>query len=129
MAPTADDLESPFFLVHGGDPLKGHTGLLEKNYIGYLGDDKGLILLTEVCKLLLAHAKALQENRQLKTDEVEKNKHFNAHDFRIDQAIAVKNPLRNTFKSKFIADYRALEIVNDCTLIVQNPMVKLGKLI
>ena len=27
---------------------------------------------------------------------------------------------KNTFESRFIADYRVLEIVNDCTLIVQS---------
>ena len=42
---TADDLESPFFLIHGRDPLEGHTGLLGKDNIRYLGDDKGLIPL------------------------------------------------------------------------------------
>ena len=31
--PTADDLESPFFLIHGRDLLKGHTGLLGNSYI------------------------------------------------------------------------------------------------
>ena len=49
--PTADDLESQFFLVHGRDPLEGHTRLLGKGNIRYLGDDKGLILFTEICKL------------------------------------------------------------------------------
>ena len=63
---TADDLESPFFLVHGRDPLEGCTGFLGKGNIRYLGDDKGLILFAEICKLWLAHAKALQESRQLK---------------------------------------------------------------
>ena len=59
--------------------------------------------------------------KQTKTDKVEKNKHFNAHDFKIGQPIAVKNHLRNTIESKFIAAYRVLEIMNDCTLIVQSP--------
>ena len=113
--PTADDLESPLFLVHGRDLLEDHTGLLGKGDIRYLGDDKGLILFTETHMLWLAHAKALQENRQLETDKVKKNKHFKAHDFKISQPIAVKNHLRNTFESTFIADYRVLEIVNNCT--------------
>ena len=79
--PTADDLESPSFLIHSRDPLEGGTGLLGKNDIRYLGDDKGLILFAEICKLWLAHAKALQENRQLRTDRVDRNKNFKAHDF------------------------------------------------
>ena len=83
--PTADDLESPFYLVHGRDSLEGHTGLLGKSYIRYLGDDKGLILFADICKLWLAHPKALRGNRQLKTDKVEENKHFKAHNFKIGQ--------------------------------------------
>ena len=93
--------------------LKATLDYLKKNDIRYLGDDKGLILFAEICKLWLAHAKVLQENRQLKKDRVEKNKHFKAHNFKIGQPIAVKNHLKNTFEPKFIADYRVLEIVND----------------
>ena len=64
--PTADDLETPFFLIHGRDLLEGCTRLLGKGNIRYLGNDKGLILFTEICQLWSAHAKALQENRQIK---------------------------------------------------------------
>ena len=121
MTPTADDLESPFFLVHRRDPLEGCMGLLGKGSIRYLGDDKGLILLTEVHKLWSAHAKALQENRQLKTEKVEKNKHFKAHDFKVGQLIAVKNHLRNTFEYRFISDYGVLKIVNEHSLLIESP--------
>ena len=79
--PTADDLESSFFLIHGRDLLESHTGLLEKKDIRYLGDDKGLILFAEIDKLWLAHAKALPENRQLKTDKVEKKQTFQSTQF------------------------------------------------
>ena len=119
--PTADDVESPFFLIHGRDPLEGHIGLLVKNDIRYLGDDRGLILFAEIHTLWLAHTKALQENRQLRTGRVKRNKNVKAHDFKIGQPIVVKNHLRNTFESKFIADYRVLEIVSNCTLIIQSP--------
>ena len=104
--PTADDLESPLFLVHRRDPLEGCTGLLGKGSIWYLGNDKGLILFTEICKLWSAQTKALQESRQLKTEKVEKNKHFKAHNSKVGQLVAVKNHLRNTFESRFISDYR-----------------------
>ena len=57
----------------------------------------------------------------LKTEKVEKNKHFKAHNFKVGQLIAVKNYLRNTFESRFISDYRVLEIVNECTLLVESP--------
>ena len=83
--PTANDLESPFFLVHRRDLLEGHTRLLGPGSIRYLGDDKGLILFIKLCKLWSAHAKSLNENRLLKTEKVEKNKHFKAHEFKIGQ--------------------------------------------
>ena len=50
--PTADDLESPFFLIHGRDPLEGHAGLLGSGNIRYIGNDKGHILFAELRKLL-----------------------------------------------------------------------------
>ena len=70
--PTADNLESPFFFVNGRDPLEDCTRLLGKSDVRYLGDDKVFLLFTEICKLWLVHTKALQENRQLKSDKVEK---------------------------------------------------------
>ena len=91
--PTADDLDSPFFLMHGRDLLEGGIELPGKNDIMYLSDDKGFILFTEICKLWSASAKALQENIPLRTDWVEKNKNFKAQDFRISQPIVVKNHL------------------------------------
>ena len=106
LTPTADDLESLFFLIHGRDLLEGHAGLLGSGNIRYLGSDKGLILFTKLHKLWLIHAKCLQENRLLKTEIVERNKNFKSHNFKVGQLIAVKNHLRNTFETKFISDYR-----------------------
>ena len=44
LTPTSDDLESPFFLIHGRDPLEGHAGLFSSGDTRYMGDEKGLIL-------------------------------------------------------------------------------------
>ena len=63
----------------------------------------------------------LQENRQLETDKVEKNKHFKAHNFKVGQLIAIKNHLRNTFDSRFISHYRVLDTVNEHTLVIESP--------
>ena len=57
----------------------------------------------------------------LKTDKLEKNKHFKAHDFKIGLLIAIKNHLRNIFDSKLISDYRVLDIVKECTLVIESP--------
>ena len=72
--PTADDLVSPFFLIHRRDPLEGCTRLLTPGSIRYLGFDKGLILFAKLCKLWSAHANSLHKNRLLKTKKVERNK-------------------------------------------------------
>ena len=88
--PTSDDLESPFCLIHGRDSLEGCTRLFGSGDIRYMGNDKGLILFAKLCKLWLTHAKSLQENRLLKTNTLECNKHFKSHDFKVGQLIAVK---------------------------------------
>ena len=92
--PTLDDLESPFFLMHGRDPLEGHARLLGSGDTRYMGDEKGLILFTELRKLWLTHAKSLQENRLLKTNTLECNKNFKSHHFKVGQFVAVKNHLK-----------------------------------
>ena len=119
--PTSDDLESPFFLIHGRDPLKGHAGLFGSGDIRYMGDDKGLILFAKLRKLWLTHAKSLQENRLLKTNTLECNKHFKSHHFKVGQLVAVKNHLKSTFDAKLISDYRILEIINERTLLIESP--------
>ena len=96
--------------------------------IRYLGNDKGLILFSELHKLWLTHAKSLQENRLSKTETVERNKNFKSHNFKVGQSIAVKNQLRNTFETKFISDYRILNIINECTLLIESPDGKTQKI-
>ena len=88
--PALDDLRSPFFLIHGRDPLEGHIRLLGLSDTRYMGDEKGLILFTELRKLWHSHAKNLQENRLLKSDTLECNKNFKSHDFKVGQLIAIK---------------------------------------
>ena len=127
MTPTADDLESPFFFIHGRDPLEGCTRLLGSGNIRCMGNNKGLILFAELCKLWLSHTKSFQENRLLKTETLEQNKHFKSHNFKVGQLIAVKNHLRNTFETRFISDYRILKTINECTLLIKNPDGKTRK--
>ena len=107
---TSDDVESPFFLIHGRDLLKGCARLFGSGDgrdllkgcarlfcsgdIRYIGTDKGLILFAKLYKLWLTHAKSLQENRLLKTNALECNKHFKSHEFKVGQLIAVKNHLK-----------------------------------
>ena len=125
---SADNLESQVFLIHGRDPLKGHTGLLGSGNIRYMGNDKGLILFAKWCKLWLSHAKSLQENRLLKTDALEHNKHFKLHKFKVGQLVAVRNHLRNMFDTRFISDYRIVKIINKYTLLIESPDGKTRKI-
>ena len=126
--PTSDDLESPFFLIHGRDPLEGCIGLFCSGDIRYMGNEKGLILFTELRKFWSTHAKNLQENRLLKTNTLECNKNFKSHHFKVGQLIIVKNHLKGTFDPKFISDYLVLDIINECTLLVQSPNGKTRKI-
>ena len=128
LTPIADDLESPFFLIHGRDPLEGCARFLGSGNTRYLGNNKGLILFTELRKLWLSHAKSLQENRLLKSETLEQNKDFKSHNFKVGQLIAVKNHLRNTFNTRFISDYRILKIINECTLLIESPDGKTRKI-
>ena len=118
---TSDDLESPFFLIHGRDPLEGHAGLFCSGDARYMGDEKALILFAELRKLWSTHAKNLKENRLLKTDTLECNKIFKSHHFKVGQLIAVKNHLKSMFDPKLISYYRILDIINECTLLIQSP--------
>ena len=65
IAPLVDDLESPFYLVHGRDPLKGRLSKLQ-NYCRYVGDQPGKLAVQELRKMWKLHAKLLAENRSIK---------------------------------------------------------------
>ena len=125
---TADALESPFFLIHGRDPLEGCAGLLGSGNIRYMGNDKGLILFAKLHKLWLSHAKSLQENRLLKTEALQHNKHFKSHEFKVGQLVAGKNHLRNMFDTRFISDYKIAKIINECTFLIESPDGKTRKI-
>ena len=126
--PTSDDLESLFFLLHGRYPLEGYAGLFASGDTRYIGDEKGLILFAKLRKLWLTHAKSLQENRLLKNNTLECNKNFKSHHFKVGQLLAVKNHLKSMFDSKFISDYRILNIINECPLLIQSPDGKARKI-
>ena len=128
MTPTADNLASLFFLIHGRDLLEGCAELLGSGNIRYMGNNKGLILFAELCKLWLSHAKSLQENRLLKTESLEHNKHFKSSKFKVGQLIAVKNHLRNIFDTRFISDYRIVKIINEHTHLIESPDGKTRKI-
>ena len=93
-----------------------------------MGNNKGLILFAELCKLSISHAKHLQENRLLKIETAEQNKHFKLHNFKEGQLIAVRNHLEYTSGTRFISDFRILKIINEHTLLIESPDRKTRKI-
>ena len=71
IAPSIDNLESPFYLVHGRDPLEGKFSTLQ-NYCRYVGDHPGQLVVQELRKMWKFYAKLLEENRRI--DPVESKK-------------------------------------------------------
>ena len=71
-APSVDDLESPFYLVHGRDPLEGRLINLQ-NYCRYVGDQPGQLAVWELRKMWKLHAKVLEENRKVDPAENKKS--------------------------------------------------------
>ena len=65
IAPSVDDLESPFYLVQGRDPLDGRISNLP-NYCRYIGDQPGQLAVQELRKMWKLHAKLFAENMSTK---------------------------------------------------------------
>ena len=58
VAPLVNDLESPFYLVHGRDPLEGRSSHLQ-NYCRYVGEQLGRLAVQELRNMWKMHAKLL----------------------------------------------------------------------
>ena len=93
-----------------------------------MGNEKGLILFAELRKLWLTHANNLQENRLFQTDTLECSKNFKSHYFKVGQLITVKNHLKSIIDPMFVSDYIILNIINECTLLIQSPDGKTRKI-
>ena len=72
IAPSVDDLESPFYLVHGRDPLGGRLSNLQ-NYCRYVGDQPGQLAVQELRKMWKCYAKLLNEKRRIDPVETPKS--------------------------------------------------------
>ena len=71
IAPLVNDLESPFYLVHGRDPLEGRLRNLQ-NYCRYIGDQPGWLAVQELWKMWKLHARLLKENRKAESEQNKK---------------------------------------------------------
>ena len=71
IAPSVDDLKSPFYLVHGRDPLEGRLSNLQ-NYFRYVGHKPGQLAVQELRKMWKPHAKILIETRMTEPKDTKK---------------------------------------------------------
>ena len=78
IAPTVNDLESPFFLVFGRDLLKGRLSHLQ-NYCRYLRTEPGPLPADKLRCMWRLHAELLHDSRENK-DPVEERKFDKASD-------------------------------------------------
>ena len=118
IAPSVNDLESPFYLVHGKDPLEGTLSNLQ-NYYRYIGDQPGQLAGQELRKTWKLHAKLLAENRSI---EPATNKQVTrASNLKVGQLVFVKDHQKGTFDPSYVFDHRVAGIVNDSTVILTTP--------
>ena len=107
-----DDLESPFYLVHGRDPLEGMLSNIQ-NYWRYIGDQPGQLAVQELRKIWKLHAKLLEENRR--DEPVDNHKITKASDLKLGQLVFVKDHQKGTFDLTYVFDHRVVGILNDST--------------
>ena len=113
IAPSVDDLKSPFYLVHGRDPLKGRLSNLQK-YCRYIGDQPSWLAVEELREMWKLHVNLLEENR--KTDLADNRKITNASDLKIGQLDFVKDHHKGTFDPTYIYNHRVSGILNEAQL-------------
>ena len=119
IAPSVNDLKSPFFLVFGRDQLKGTVTHL-KNSCRYLGTEPGKQAVDKLKCMWKLHAELLCDSRQNKDPE-EERKFNKASGLKIRQLVLIKNHTISTFQPKYLADYRIIKIVNDSIVIMSSP--------
>ena len=72
IAPTVNDLESPFFLVFGRDPLEGRLSHLQ-NYCRYVRTEPGQLAVDKLKSMWKLHAELLHDSRETKDPEQGRN--------------------------------------------------------
>ena len=95
IAPTINDLESPFFLVFGRDPLEGRLSHLQ-SYCRYLRTEPGQLAVDKLRSMWKLHTELLPDSREAK-DPVEKRKFDKASDLIIGQLVLIKTILHLPF--------------------------------
>ena len=107
IAPSVNDLESPFLLVFGRDPLEGRLSYLQ-NYCRYLGTEPGQLAVDKLKCMWMLHAELLHDSRQSK-DPKEERKFNKASNLKIGQLVFIKNHTTSTFQPKYLPDHRLIK--------------------
>ena len=118
IAPSIDDLKSPFCIVHGRDPLEGRLSNLQ-NYCRYIGDQPSQLAVQELWKMWKIHANLLEKNSRV--DPVENKKITKASGLKIVQLVSVKDHHKGTFDPMYIFDDRVSGVLNDSTVMLTKP--------
>ena len=119
VTPSVKNLESPFFLVFGRDPLEGRISHLQ-NYCRYLRTEQGQLAVDKLKCMWKLHAELLHDSRQTKDSE-EERKFNKASNLKTWQLVLIKNHTASTFQPKYLADHGIIKIVNDSTVIASSP--------
>ena len=120
ISPTADGLESPFYLVFGQDPIAGRLAHIQ-GYCGYVKEQPGRQMVQELQKLWEIHVETLHDIRT-QSDPGEGDddvKYDKATDLKIGQLVLSKNNTGMVFDPKYIADHRVICIVNESVVILR----------
>ena len=112
---SLNDLESPFYLIHGRHPLEGRLSNLQ-SYCRYIGDQPGQLAVQELWKMWKLHAKFLAENRSI--EPVANKQVTKVSDLKVEQLVFVKDQGKGTFDPSYVFSYRVAGIVNDSAVLV-----------
>ena len=115
ITPSVDDLESPFYLVFGQDPLEGRLNNLQ-NYCRYIGDQPGRLAVQELQRTWKLHAKLLADNR--KTEPAIDKKVTKALDPKIGQLVLIMNHWKGLFNPTYIYNHQVAGIPNESTVLL-----------
>ena len=115
IAPSVDDLESPFYLAHGINI--GRLSNLQ-NYCRCVGDQPDRLTVQELRKMWKLPAKLLAENKS--TEPADHRKVTKASELQIGQIVFVKDQ-KGTFDLSYIFDHRVAGILNDNMVVLTTP--------
>ena len=102
VTPSVDDLESPYYIVHGHDQFEGRFSNIQ-NYCRYIGNQPGRQAVQELQMFWKLPAKLLAENRM--AEPAADKKITSVSDLKIGQLVLIKNHCKGPFDPTYIYDH------------------------